>query len=58
MKIVAVRGDGPAAKQGVRSGDILVGLHKWETSDAFRRAQPIKFYTLRGGDSTMTGQPD
>jgi len=62
LKIAAVRGDGPAAERGIRHGDILVGLHKWETvsldniayileSDEFRRAQPIKFYVLRGGET-------
>ena len=62
LKVVAVRSDGPAAKEGIRNGDILVGLHKWETvsldniayileSDEFRRAQPIKFYILRGGET-------
>ena len=62
---VAVRGDGPAAQQGIRYGDILVGMHKWETvsldniayildSDEFRRTQPIKFYILRD-DETLYG---
>ena len=31
LAIVAVRADGPAARQGIRQGDILVGMHKWET---------------------------
>ena len=29
--VVAVRPDGPARKQGIRPGDILVGMHVWET---------------------------
>jgi serine protease Do len=62
LKVVAVRGDGPAAKQGIRYGDVLVGLHKWETvsldniayildSDEFRRVQPMKFYILRDAET-------
>ena len=62
LKVTKVRRDGPAATQGIVAGDILVGLHKWETasmdniayildSEEFRRAQPIKFYILRGGET-------
>lgn len=66
MRIVAVRPDSPAAVEGIRPGDILVGLHKWETismdnvayileSDEFIEAQPAKFFVLRGTD-TLYGQ--
>ncbi len=65
LQITAVRSDGPAAQRGVRRGDVLVGLHKWETvsiddiayilsSSEFRSAQPIKFFVLRG-DETLYG---
>jgi len=57
-----VRGDGPAAEQGIHSGDILVGLHVWETVtpenvtyvlDKAREDNlgPIKFYVLRGRET-------
>jgi serine protease Do len=66
MRVTAVRPNSPAAREGIRSGDILVGLHKWETtsldniayildSREFAEAQPAKFYILRGSE-TFFGQ--
>ncbi len=57
-----VRSEGPAAEQGIHSGDILVGLHVWETVmpdnvayvlDKAREDNlgPIKFYVLRGRET-------
>lgn len=57
-----VRSGGPAADQGIRNGDILVGLHVWETVssenvtfvlDKAREDNlgPIKFYVLRGRET-------
>ena len=65
LKVRAVRANGPAARQGVRTGDILVGMHGWATTslDDVRyvlghkdRASfsPVKFYILRDG-STLYG---
>lgn len=62
LVVVEVRGDGPAAEQGIREGDILVGLHVWETiaidniAYILDRAEedhlnPIKFYVLRGRET-------
>lgn len=62
LMVVEVRGDGPAAEQGIRKGDILVGLHVWETiamdniAYILDRAEldhlnPIKFYVLRGRET-------
>lgn len=62
LKVTDVRTDGPAARQGIRRGDVLVGMHKWETvtldnvkfifdSSEFAKAQPVKFYILRGGET-------
>lgn len=62
LRVTDVRADGPAAKQGIKRGDLLVGLHKWETisldsisfilgSGEFARNQPAKFYILRGGET-------
>ena len=31
LTVTAVRPDSPAAKQGIRRGDVLVGMHVWET---------------------------
>jgi serine protease Do len=58
LLVSEVRTDGPAALQGIREGDILVGLHVWETVaidnvgyvlDKAREDNlgPIKFYVLR-----------
>lgn len=62
LSVLAVRDGSPAAAQGIRPGDVLVGLHLWETvslenvsfilnrSD-FAALSPIKFYILRGGET-------
>jgi serine protease Do len=58
LTVVNVRADSPAAKQGIRKGDVLVGMHVWETvklSDVsyilerpdFDQLGPLKFYILR-----------
>jgi serine protease Do len=60
--VTEVREGGPAAEQGIRVGDILVGLHVWETiaidniAYILERAEadhlnPIKFYVLRGRET-------
>ena len=62
LKVVAVRPDSPAAEQGIRRGDILVGMHIWETispdnvayilnREDFAEIQPVKFYILRGTET-------
>jgi serine protease Do len=62
LKVLAVRPEGPAAQQGIRHGDVLVGMHKWETasldnvayilgSQEFRNSQAVKFYVLRGSET-------
>ncbi len=62
LLVAEVRPDGPAAEQGIRKGDILVGLHVWETIELdnmvyiLDRAEadhlnPIKFYVLRGRET-------
>jgi serine protease Do len=62
MRIVEVREGGPAEKQGIRAGDVLVGMHEWETASEqdiryiTTRANlasrgPVKFYILRDGET-------
>jgi serine protease Do len=62
MKVTDVRPGSPADQNGIKQGDILVGLHIWETVneenvvyvlehpklDTFN---PLKFYILRGKDT-------
>lgn len=61
LRVTKVRPDSPAADGGVRVGDVLVGLHIWETMSlknvdyVLSRADleeflPLKFYVLRDGD--------
>ena len=62
MSVVAVRPDSPAARQGIRRGDVLVGLHIWETISLenvayvlnrpdFADLEPVKFFILRNNES-------
>lgn len=62
MKVSAVRAGGPAERQGIRRGDVLVGMHIWETISQdnvlfvlnrpeFGQMQPLKFYILRGNET-------
>jgi serine protease Do len=66
MKVVAVRAEGPAAREGIREGDILVGIHVWETvnidnlnyilgSDVVRENETARFYVLRN-EEIMFGE--
>jgi serine protease Do len=65
LTVVSVRPDSPAANQGIRRGDILVGMHLWETTKLsevdyvlnrpdFADFQPVKFYILRN-NKTLYG---
>ncbi|MGH7201709.1 MAG: trypsin-like peptidase domain-containing protein, partial [Planctomycetaceae bacterium] len=58
MRVLDVRTGGPAQRHGIRAGDILVGLHKWETVNEdnvayvldhpqFGSFNPLTFYILR-----------
>ena len=62
LTVTEVRPEGPAAKQGIRRGDVLVGMHIWETVTAdnvnyvldrpdFGQLEPVKFYILRGNET-------
>jgi serine protease Do len=62
LKVVNVRQEGPAAQQGIRRGDVLVGMHIWETvsmdnvtyildRDDFTDFQPLKFFIIRGSET-------
>jgi len=62
LEVVAVRADSPAQNQGIKEGDVLLGLHKWETvslnnlafifaADEFHQSMPVKFYIMRDRDT-------
>jgi serine protease Do len=68
LSVAAVRPDSPAAKQGIRRGDILVGMHVWETISLenvsyilnrpdFSDISPVKFYILRGSETLFGHLP-
>ena len=65
MHVEEVRPDSPAANEGILPGDILVGMHTWETASAqdvqyivtrptLDQMGSMKFYVLRG-QSTLFG---
>ncbi|MDP6059904.1 MAG: polysaccharide biosynthesis/export family protein, partial [Pirellulaceae bacterium] len=62
LKILEVRPESPAAKEGMRLGDVLVGLDKWETLESKNlvfaldqlkenHSDQLKFYLLRGNET-------
>ncbi|MFZ5831545.1 MAG: trypsin-like peptidase domain-containing protein [Planctomycetota bacterium] len=62
LAVLDVRADSPAARQGIRPGDVLVGMHIWETvtldnvSYILNRPDltsfsPVKFFILRGNET-------
>ena len=62
LTVTAVRPNSPAADEGVRQGDVLVGMHIWETIKLenvayilnrpdFAGLTPVKFFILRGKDT-------
>jgi serine protease Do len=62
LSVVSVRADSPASEQGIRRGDVLVGMHIWETVSLENVAYilsrpdlsglaPIKFFILRGNET-------
>lgn len=65
LSVVAVRPNSPAAGQGIVPGDVLVGMHIWETVTLenvtyilkrpdFASLSPVKFFILRD-DETRFG---
>lgn len=60
MRIIDVQENSPAAANGLKSGDILVGLHVYETVKKENvdyvlsqspSITPLKFYIVRGGET-------
>jgi len=68
LAVVAVRPGSPAAQQGIRPGDVLVGMHIWETlaidnveyvctRPDLSSWNPVKFYILRGNETLYGFMP-
>ncbi|MHC4176997.1 MAG: trypsin-like peptidase domain-containing protein [Planctomycetota bacterium] len=62
LSVTAVRSGSAAAKQGIRAGDVLVGMHIWETVSVenvsyvlkrpdFSKLTPLRFFILRGNQT-------
>ncbi len=68
LRITAIRKNGPAKENGIRKGDVLVGLHEWETVNMdnvryvlqhsrLTEFNPIKFYVLRDTETLFGHLP-
>ena len=68
LLVTGVRPGGPAAEHGVQDGDVLVGMHIWETTSLenvtyiLKRADlpsltPLKVYILRDGETLYAHLP-
>jgi serine protease Do len=62
LTVLDVRSGSPAAQQGIRRGDVLVGMHIWETisleniayileRDDLNKLDSVVFYIVRGSDT-------
>jgi serine protease Do len=62
LTVLDVKSGSPAALQGIRRGDVLVGMHIWETislenmayildREDLARLDPVVFYIVRGSDT-------
>jgi len=62
LMVVGVQPHGPASEQGIHPGDVLVGMHVWETISLdnvayilnrpdFSSINPVKFFILRGSET-------
>jgi serine protease Do len=68
LMVLEVRPRSPASDQGIHPGDVLVGMHIWETISLdnvayilkrpdFSSINPVKFYILRGNETLYGYMP-
>ena len=57
MRITEVRPDSPAARQGIRPDDILVGLHVWETVNVENISYILHHPKLIANEPIMSAPP-
>jgi serine protease Do len=68
LLVSEVRPDSPAASQGIHRGDVLVGMHIWETISLanvdyilsrpdVQTLNPVKFFILRGSETLYGYMP-
>ena len=69
LRVVDIRSGSAAAKQGIRSGDVLVGIHKWKTlsfdnisyilrdSKLAKDEKDVTFYIVRSGETLFGKLP-
>jgi serine protease Do len=68
LVVADVRPNSPASEQGIRPGDVLVGMHIWETVSLdnvayilkrpdFGSINPVKFFILRGNETLYGYMP-
>ena len=61
LKVLQVRNTGPASSEGIRAGDVLLAIHKWETlsldnleyilnSEVVASRRPVTFYIYRDSE--------
>ncbi|MEX2176951.1 MAG: trypsin-like peptidase domain-containing protein [Pirellulaceae bacterium] len=62
LQVISVRPESTASQQGIKRGDVLVGMHVWETvslenisyildRDDLAKYDPMVFYIVRGTDT-------
>lgn len=51
LKVLEVRADSPAAAQGIQPGDIILGIHKWETITLDNLSFVLENIIVRNRDS-------
>ena len=68
LQVTKIQKNGPANRNGIRRGDVLVGLHEWETVSIdnvrfvlehpqLSRFSPVKFYILRNRETLFGHLP-